>query len=504
VTGPAVACGRNWCIVTAKAVRRLVLLSVALLVGVLAPSPARAEVRAAARRDLLFVTDSVLLGMGPDYTNAVARIPPVLGGDWDVTFDGGVSRTTSAGAALLPGYDDRDDDVVVIGLGYNDASSSTWGSRVDTVMGYLDDADLVVWVTLRQAGTYQSSYVTANATLRAKAARYDNLVLADWNAVSIGRDDVTFDGLHLTSTGARLLADTIASTIAAHLSGPAPEPPPPPPDPNRLCETPSVPPAAPDAASGSGFWVLTEDGHVYPVGGATDHGDLAGRGADVISLESTPTGDGYWLVDVAGRVHAFGDATFFGDMRGIPLNAPITRLIPHPGGQGYWLMASDGGVFTFGPGARFWGSMGGQRLNAPVISMAATPTGDGYWLIAGDGGVFAFGDALFYGSTGSQRLNAPVISMSVDPGGGGYWLYAEDGGVFTFGPDVEFHGSLPGLGLCELPEAIQLRPSGTGGGYWILARDGRIFPFGDAFDHGDAPAEATEGTRIVDFAVDPA
>ena len=151
-----------------------------------------------------------------------------------------------------------------------------------------------------------------------------------------------------------------------------------------------------------------------------------------------------------------------------------------------WLLGRDGGVFSFGD-ARFWGSMGGTRLNAPVISIAATRTGRGYWLLASDGGVFSFGDARFHGSTGNFRLNSPVISMATAASGRGYWL---------------FYGSLPGIGLCQAPAGMQIRPTRTGRGYFVLAVDGRIFPFGDA-QVGAAGPTLGGFSFAVDLAVRP-
>jgi hypothetical protein len=180
----------------------------------------------------------------------------------------------------------------------------------------------------------------------------------------------------------------------------------------------------------------------------------------------------------------------------VRLNGPVLGLEAHPEADGYWLVADDGGVFSFG-GSAFHGSMGSTPLNAPVISMGSTATGDGYWLVAADGGVFTFGDAVFQGSAGAIDLAAPIISMGVHPEGDGYWLYAEDGGVFSYG--VPFHGSIPGLALCDEPEAVSLRVSGTGDGYWVLATDGRVFSFGDALDLD--PADLPDDVTAVDLAI---
>ncbi len=268
----------------------------------------------------------------------------------------------------------------------------------------------------------------------------------------------------------------------------------------RSCGPIDVPEADPDPASGAGYWLLDSEGAVHALGDAESYGDLTdaddGPAARPVALQSTVSGEGYWILDADGVVHPFGDAVHRGDMSGVPLNGPVLALAPRQDGSGYWLVASDGGIFSFD--VPFLGSMGGIPLNAPVIAMVAHPIGLGYLLIASDGGVFTFGDAVFRGSTGSLTLAAPVISGAHHPGGDGYWLYAEDGGVFSYG--VDFHGSVPGLALCEPAETVAMRVTGTGGGYWLAATDGRVFAFGDAAEHGDVTG-LDAGVEVIDLAV---
>ena len=70
-----------------------------------------------------------------------------------------------------------------------------------------------------------------------------------------------------------------------------------------------------------------------------------------------------------------------------------------------------------------------------------------------------------------------------------------DGGVFSFA--VPFHGSVPGIGLCAAPSAIELRPTSTGRGYYALADDGDVIAFGDALQRGRARLDGSP----VDLAV---
>jgi hypothetical protein len=257
------------------------------------------------------------------------------------------------------------------------------------------------------------------------------------------------------------------------------------------------PTAEPSAGAAAGYWILNADGGVDTFGDAPHLGDartVMAPGRRAVALTETHTGDGYWVLDDGGGVHAFGDAQDHGSMAGHTLNAPIISMAATPSGNGYWLLGEDGGVFSFGA-ARFAGSTGNLLLTSPVISMAPTTTGQGYWLLAADGGVFSFGDAVFRGSTGAMHLAAPIISMAVHPEGSGYWLLGRDGGVFSFG--VPFRGSVPGIGLCTPPDAIELRSTSTGRGYYALSVDGGIFSFGDAPYHGADPSL----TDPVDLAV---
>jgi ribosomal protein L24E len=199
--------------------------------------------------------------------------------------------------------------------------------------------------------------------------------------------------------------------------------------------------------NGQGYWILVSGGYVdfKDCGMPSDdwrkyvHNNSVrlNVGERAVSLSVLPDGTGYWVFTDRGRAIPFGNAQFYGDMANVPLNGPVLGSVATPKGTGYWMVASDGGIFAFGD-AKFSGSTGNLKLNKPVMSMAPDPDGTGYWLVASDGGIFAF-DANFKGSMGGTKLNKPVSGMV--PGPNGYLMVAEDGGIFAFG-DVAFHGSL--------------------------------------------------------------
>ena len=230
---------------------------------------------------------------------------------------------------------------------------------------------------------------------------------------------------------------------------------------------------------GNGYWIVDNQGDVYPEGDAVNHGSMTGQhlNAPIAHIVATPDGGGYWMVAADGGIFTFGDAPFYGSMGGQHLNAPVVGLEPTPDGHGYWLVASDGGVFSFGD-ARFQGSMGGRHLNKPIVGIAADPATGGYWEVATDGGIFSF-NAPFFGSTGNIHLNQPINGMAAMPDGLGYRFVASDGGIFDEG-DAQFAGSMGGAHLNAQIVGMAATPDGKG--YWMVASDGGIFSFNAPFE----------------------
>jgi len=113
----------------------------------------------------------------------------------------------SRGSALGP--------VVVVNVGYND-----WAAvyDVDKVMRALKVARVrtVVWVTLRET---TSNYAGNNARITKAMRRWQNLVVADWNAYSRGKPWFRSDGLHLTVAGATGLSRLLRPLVLNGISG---------------------------------------------------------------------------------------------------------------------------------------------------------------------------------------------------------------------------------------------------------------------------------------------
>ena len=97
--------------------------------------------------------------------------------------------------------------VLIVKVGYNEGSRG-YGAGVDRVMraARADGARGVVWVTLRESGPNAGLYHQTNIAIRNAAKRWRKLLVADWNADSVGKPWFRSDGLHLNDTGAVRLA----------------------------------------------------------------------------------------------------------------------------------------------------------------------------------------------------------------------------------------------------------------------------------------------------------
>jgi hypothetical protein len=129
--------------------------------------------------------------------------------------------------------------LVVVGLAYNSLwernrrNYGVWSSRFDRealrLLATLRrlGARQIVWVTLREPtartvppgargelGLYSWYFPYVNARLRRLDRLRDDLVLADWAAVS-RRVGLTYDSIHLTRTGGVLMGRTIKRAILA-------------------------------------------------------------------------------------------------------------------------------------------------------------------------------------------------------------------------------------------------------------------------------------------------
>lgn len=137
-----------------------------------------------------------------------------------------------------------------------------------------------------------------------------------------------------------------------------------------------------------GYWLYTASGNVYASSGTSFYGSPANRHlTNVSGMAAMPNGTGYWLVTRRGIVYPFGAAPVHRRIR--PAHAAI-GIVAAPN-HGYWIYTAQGNVYA-SAGARNYGS---PRV-AKIASMLATPDGKGYWLTTHTGQVYAYGDAASY------------------------------------------------------------------------------------------------------------
>ena len=153
---------------------------------------------------VLALGDSVILG-------AASALPAALPGR-GVTMDAAVSRTTRATATAAASLG-SDWDVVIIQVAHNDGGSpGVYQPPYRQMLDQFASVPRVVLVTLHQVRPY---YATVNQFIRTQAAGRPNVRVADWNAVNTANPGATAgDGLHLTPTGARLMAGLVADQVA--------------------------------------------------------------------------------------------------------------------------------------------------------------------------------------------------------------------------------------------------------------------------------------------------
>lgn len=94
--------------------------------------------------------------------------------------------------------------IVVIEVGYNDFPVD-FAAGIDPVMKALVGFGVqhVIWLTLVER---QGDWADSNASLVAAAARWPQMIIADWNAVALPHPEWFIDNAHLNSSGGRALA----------------------------------------------------------------------------------------------------------------------------------------------------------------------------------------------------------------------------------------------------------------------------------------------------------
>ncbi len=113
--------------------------------------------------------------------------------------------------------------IVVIDVGYNDYVDQ-YQSDMETVIKALaaKGVEHVIWTTLHEV---RQDYRSINATIRAEAAKWPQVTIADWNAAALGQSWFNSDGIHLNDSGAWGLARLLRPLILAACGDPCRPPP---------------------------------------------------------------------------------------------------------------------------------------------------------------------------------------------------------------------------------------------------------------------------------------
>jgi len=129
-----------------------------------------------------------------------------------------------------------------------------------------------------------------------------------------------------------------------------------------------------------------------------------------VAVMPDASGNGYWLVTQTGHVYTFGDAPYFGAPG--PQNVHVTSAVRTPDGNGYWILYANGAVANYGDAGAF-GNPAGQfgGLN-PATAIFTTSDGDGYWVASANGSVDNYGDAPNEGSIAGTHLNGSIIAAT--------------------------------------------------------------------------------------------
>ncbi len=204
-------------------------LALCLFIGLLAVSVADDDVAEAAppEQRVLMVSDSVGLG-------ARAALPAAFPAHWDVNVIGTPAMFVEQLEAshvkpFLAANRSRVGDHVVIAGGYNYPywDPARFDRSIDSMIATLTAAGVehIYWVTLRevkpqyisgaawrQVQPYYWYFPTVNQHLERAVARHRNLTLVDW-AANADQPGLTYDAIHLNTTGARLYSSLVARAV---------------------------------------------------------------------------------------------------------------------------------------------------------------------------------------------------------------------------------------------------------------------------------------------------
>jgi hypothetical protein len=172
------------------------------------------------------VADSVGLG-------ARGALPDAFPSDWQVVLDGTpalfVEQLESKYVRAVPQSLLGDYGVIAGGYNYPYWDPARFDRSIDSIIRAFEERGVkhVFWVTLRevkpqyitagawnQVQPYYWYFPTVNDHLERAVERHPNLTLIDWAAVA-DRSGITYDAIHLNTTGAQLYSSLIRQAVDA-------------------------------------------------------------------------------------------------------------------------------------------------------------------------------------------------------------------------------------------------------------------------------------------------
>lgn len=163
-------------------------------------------------REVFVVGDSLTVGAAA-FGGLLTRATEV---GFVALVDARVARFTVVGAQTLGSRaaTGQLEPLVMVALGTNDVFNAVNGPRLDALidqtMRAIGPARTVVWVNLRLRAGWRSD--AFNAALARAAARYGNLIIANWHAHPSSTAFAS-DGVHLTIAGYRARAEFMIDAL---------------------------------------------------------------------------------------------------------------------------------------------------------------------------------------------------------------------------------------------------------------------------------------------------
>jgi hypothetical protein len=134
--------------------------------------------------------------------------PAALPG-WSLEIDATNGRTSAAGAAVAEART-VPDSAVVVELGTNDQSVSTFEANAERILASFRDVPLVLWQNVEGPPDLVPAD-EINATIETLAGRRPNVAIADWDGEV--PEEYLFDGVHPDPAHADAMADLIAPLL---------------------------------------------------------------------------------------------------------------------------------------------------------------------------------------------------------------------------------------------------------------------------------------------------